>query len=205
MGSHLQLYQQPLTPNLSPLAGLSQVRISPSFTPSPVSNQPASVSLDQPSPPTHDSPPTTQPIHAPPQIYTNPIISLPSSPFHIHSSQPSHTSYQTAPFLHPLPTRTLRSSTRHHPYERKSYVSASHGVSHSKEVYPSPFSELSQISGHKRVAVSEASELFSSPSKRLAPYSTIQDRMLLAAHSLTDMKNAPTAPPTPILQRVSAP
>jgi hypothetical protein len=55
------------------------------------------------------------------------------------------------------------------------------------------------------VAVSEASELFSSPSKRLAPYRTIQDRMLLAAHSQTVMKNAPTAPPTPILQRVSTP
>jgi hypothetical protein len=54
------------------------------------------------------------------------------------------------------------------------------------------------------VAVLEAFELFSSPSKRLAPYSTIQDRMLLAAHSLTAMKNAPPAPPTSVLHRVSA-
>jgi hypothetical protein len=51
------------------------------------------------------------------------------------------------------------------------------------------------------VVVSEASELFSTSSKRLAPSSTVQERMLLAARSLTAMKHAPPAPPTPILQR----
>jgi hypothetical protein len=149
-----------LPPNPSPLAGQSHVSFSPTSASFPASNyMPNSVSLEQPSPPTHAFHPatTTHPIYAPPQIYTNPIISLPHSPFQICSSQPTYPSYLYAPISHHLPTRTFRSSTRHHPYRRKGYVSAVRGVSHTKEVYRSPLSELSQITGHKRVAVSEAS------------------------------------------------
>lgn len=114
----------PLPPNPSLLAGLSQVSFSPSLGPSPASKQPQPVSLGQSSPPTHGHHSTTQPIHAPPQIYTNPIISLPPSPPQIYCSQTSKPSYLNAPNPHPLPSRTYRSSTRHHPYQRKSSVLA---------------------------------------------------------------------------------
>jgi hypothetical protein len=72
-------------------------------------------------------------------------------------------------------------------------------------VYPSLLSELSKVSGHKRVAVSDISDLFPTPSKKLNPPNTTQDRMILAAHSLSALKHSPAAPTTPFLLRVSGP
>jgi len=72
-------------------------------------------------------------------------------------------------------------------------------------VYPSPFSKLSKVSGQKRVVVSDVSELFTNPSKKLATSSSFQDRMMFAAHSLSALKNSPPAPNTPFLLRVSGP
>jgi hypothetical protein len=48
------------------------------------------------------------------------------------------------------------------------------------------------------MAVSEVADLFPIPSKKLATSSSYQDRMLLAAHSLSALRNSPPAPTTPI-------
>lgn len=60
-------------------------------------------------------------------------------------------------------------------------------------IYPSPLSELSTLSGHKRVAVTEVSDLFSPPLKRLSTPTRLRDRMFLAAQSLTALRNSPPA------------
>jgi hypothetical protein len=72
-------------------------------------------------------------------------------------------------------------------------------------VFPSPLSELSKVSGHKRVAVSDISDLVPNPSKKLNTPNTTKDRMLLAAHSLSALKNSPATPTTPFFLRVSGP
>jgi hypothetical protein len=65
------------------------------------------------------------------------------------------------------------------------------------EVYPTPLSELRPMLGQKRVAVSEVSDLFSPPSKKLSSSHGIRDCMLLAAQSLSSLRNSPLAPVTP--------
>jgi hypothetical protein len=65
------------------------------------------------------------------------------------------------------------------------------------EVYPSPLSELRNISGHKRVVVVEVSDLFSPPSKKLSNPHSLRDHMLLTAQSLTHLRNSQPAPVTP--------
>jgi hypothetical protein len=53
------------------------------------------------------------------------------------------------------------------------------------------------------MAVSEVFDLFPIPSKKLATSSSYQDRMLLAAHSLSALRNSPPAPTTPIFPTAS--
>jgi hypothetical protein len=48
------------------------------------------------------------------------------------------------------------------------------------------------------MAVSEISDLFPIPSKKIAIGSSQEDRMLLAAHSLSSLRESPPAPTTPI-------
>jgi len=86
----------------------------------------------------------------------------------------------------------------------KTIVSIAHDLD-GATVYPSPLSELSKVSGQKRVAVSDISDLFPKPSKKLNMPNTTQDRMTLAAQSLSALKNSPAAPTTPFMLRVSGP
>jgi hypothetical protein len=141
------------------------------------------------------------PMNAPPQVYTNPIISMPPLPFQIYTTHPTNLAYPNAPTTHKLSSPSSRSTTRHHPYQRKGQASATREKSQIGDIYPSPLSELSKIIGLKRMAVSE---LFTNPSKKLATSSSFQDRMMFAAHSLSALKNSPPAPNTPILQKVSS-
>ncbi|XP_062171088.1 uncharacterized protein LOC133876865 [Alnus glutinosa] len=126
-----------------------------------------------------------------------PHASLPDIPY----SSPS--SYNSPPIYSPIkppPTKkspSPRLSIRHHPYLPKTQVLVLRGRAPVSEVYPSPLLESRTISGHKRVAVSEVSDLFSPPSKKLSNPHSLRDRMLFAAQSLTHMRNSPPAPVTP--------
>jgi len=140
----------------------------------------------------------SNPINAPPQIYTNPIISLPPSLVQPYTTNPPNLVYPTAPLTHKLSSHSSRSTTRHHPYQKKGHATTSKRKSQLEDTYPSPLSELSKTSGQKRMVVSEVSDLFPIPSKKLATSSSYQDRMLLAAHSLSALRNSPSAPTIPI-------
>jgi hypothetical protein len=124
------------------------------------------------------------PVPVSPVMLDYPHASLPDIPY----SSPS--SYNSPPIYSPTkppPTKkspSPRLSTRHHPYLPKTQVSILRGRAPMSEVYPSPLLELRTISGHKRVAVSEVSDLFSPPSKKLSNPHSLRDRMLLAAQSL---------------------
>jgi hypothetical protein len=57
---------------------------------------------------------------------------------------------------------------------------------------------LSKTSGQKWMAISEICDLFHVPSKNIATGSSQEDRMLLAAHSLSSLRKSPPAPTTPV-------
>jgi hypothetical protein len=135
-----------------------------------------------------------------PHIYTHPIVTLPPPPFQFYSSPPSYNSPPVYSPTKPPPTKkspSPRLSTRHHPYLPKTQVSIVRGRAPVSEVYPSPLSELHTILGHKRVAVSEVSDLFSPPSKKLSNPHSLRDRMVLAAQSLSHLRNSPPTLVTP--------
>jgi hypothetical protein len=141
------------------------------------------------------------PMNAPPQVYTNPIISLPPLPFQIYITHPTNLAYPNALTTHKLSSPSSRSTTRHHPYQRKGQALATREKSQIEDIYSSPLSELSKITGLKRMAVYE---LFTNLSKKLATFSSFQNRMMFTAHSLSALKNSPPAPNTPVLQKVSS-
>jgi len=158
--------------------------------------------------------PPSFPFHVPPympvypqnslpdisHLYTQPIVTLPPPPFQVHSSPPSYNSPPVYSPTKPLPTKTSpspRQSARHHPYLPKTQVSVVRGRAPVAEVYPTPLSELCPMLGQKRVAVSEVSDLFFPPSKKQSSSLGIRDRMLLAAQSLSSLRNSPPAPVTP--------
>jgi hypothetical protein len=154
------------------------------------------------------------PMSSQPQVYTNPIISLPPSTVQPSPHPtPNPSAYKIPNIIKSSHSRPSRSSPRLHHFQRTTSASMDHGkniVSVAQDldgaaVYPSPFSELSKVSGYKRVVVSDISDLFPNPSKKLNMPNTTQDRMSLAAHSLSALKNSPTAPTTPFLLRVSGP
>jgi len=130
-------------------------------------------------------------------IYTHPIVTLPPPHFQIHTGMsPHHTppvyssTASTHRKLHPSPAK---GTTRYHPYLPKTSGFSKSGKSPTAENYPTSLSELSKITGQKCTSVSNISKLFPTPSKKLATYSTFQDRMLLVAHSLISLKNSPLA------------
>jgi hypothetical protein len=125
--SALHFYQGPT------FAGLSLVPLQPSYLPS--SHISCSIHVSQPIPsssplphmmslgsmdsPMHAPHPVshTNPIDASPHIYTNPIISLPSSLVQLYTTNPPNLVYPTAPLTHKLSFHSSRSTTRHHPYQ----------------------------------------------------------------------------------------
>lgn len=70
--------------------------------------------LHAPNPVSH-----TNPLAASPQIYTNPIISLPPSPVQIYTINPRNLVYPIAPLTHKLSSHSSRPTTRHHHYQKK--------------------------------------------------------------------------------------
>lgn len=127
---------------LSPLVSAGSLA-SPLFAPQPVS--------------------LSQPKHNPPQIYTNPIISLPSSPVQPYTTLSPNPVYPMAPLPHKFSSPLSQSTTRHHPYQKKGHSATSKGKSQLDDTYPSPLFELSKIGGHKRMVVSEMFDLFPIP------------------------------------------
>jgi len=105
------------------------------------------------------------PMNVPPQVYTNPIISLPPLPFQIYTTHLTNLAYPNAPTTHKLSSPSSRSTTRHNPYQRKGQASATREKLQIEDIYSSPLSELSKIAGQKRMDVFE---LFTNPSKKLA-------------------------------------
>lgn len=142
-------------------------------------------------------PSSSPPINLPHQIYTNPIISLPPSPVQPYTTNSPHLVYPTLP--HKLPSYSTRSVTRHHPYHKQGSAATSKDHPPFEDTYPSPLSELSKTSGQKWMAVSKISDLFPVPFKKIATGSSQEDRMLLAAHSLSSLRESSPAPTTPVL------
>jgi hypothetical protein len=103
-------------------------------------------------------------------INTNPIISLPPSPVQIYTTNPTNLVYPTAPLTHKLSSHSSKSTTRHHPYQKKGHAATSKGKSQLEDTYPSPLSELSKTSGQKRMSISEVSNLFPIPSKKTSHF-----------------------------------
>jgi hypothetical protein len=206
--SALHFYQGPSS------AGLSFVPPNPLPLPNSLISRSIHVSLPIPSSsplphmmfagsmdsPMHAPHPTSHshPINTPSQIYTNPIISLPPSPVQPYTTNSPNLFYPTAPLTHKLSSHSSRSTTCHQPYQKKGNAATSKGKSQLEDTYPSTLSEFSKTSGQKRMVVLEVSDLFPIPSKKLATSSSYQDRMLLAAHSLSALRNSPPTPTTPV-------
>jgi hypothetical protein len=154
----------PPDPSILPSSHISRsIHVSPNFpSSSPLSHMMSAGSLDStmhaPQPVSHPTP-----LHNPPQIYTNPIISRPSFSVPPHTTFSPHPVYPSEPLTHKFSSHSSRSITRHHPYQKKGHAAISKGKSQLDDTYPSPLSELIKTSGQKRMAVSKVADLFPTP------------------------------------------
>jgi hypothetical protein len=141
---------------------------------------------------------SSHPLNFPPQIYIKPILSLPPSPVQSYTTNFPNLVYPIAPLSHKMPAYSTRSVTRHHPYRKKGFAAPSTDHPPLDNIYPSPLSEMSKISGQKRMAVSKIYDLFPLPSKKFATIGSYEDRMMLAGQSLSALRESPPVPTTPI-------
>jgi hypothetical protein len=119
----------------------------------------------------------------------------PPPPFQIappYINSPVHPSYAT--FTHKSPS-SIYPSLRHHPYPPKSQIPTVHGEDPVSLIH---IPSAAAISGHKRLVVSEASDLFTPPLKKRSSPRILQNRLEMAAMSLKSMKDSSLNIPTTI-------